>query len=371
MFNLFVQVVVSIFNLEKEKLSHSTYLTSLEYEYIDTCIKCYKISPQKVFKSTQRISKLCYQLTSWKVFQYFIFVCILLNSLFLGLNWYGQSQVQIDRIEIANKILVGIFTLEIVLKVVAHRLDFFKDGWNLFDLTVVFFGILGYVIELLVGNNYTLAITIIRMFKVTRLFKLVRALKQLHQITMTFIESLGEILNIGSLLFLFLFMFVILAMNLFSRIKLQTYINYDVNFQQFGIALLTLFRASTGEDWNDLMEDLSRQNSIYYRCKREQTFEQIQLEGIQGCGSSLTYAFFTLFQVVMSFIMFNLFTAIILEGFSKELLNETQRLKPETLLQFQLFWQKYDPDATGMIRLDDLEQLILDLTELEMNLQRT
>ena len=47
---------------------------------------------------------------------------------------------------------------------------------------------------------------------------------------MTFIESLGEILNIGSLLFLFLFMFVILAMNLFSRIKLQTYINYDVNF---------------------------------------------------------------------------------------------------------------------------------------------
>ena len=45
MFTLFVQVVISVFNLEKEKLSHSTYLTNLEYEYIDTCIKCYKIGP--------------------------------------------------------------------------------------------------------------------------------------------------------------------------------------------------------------------------------------------------------------------------------------------------------------------------------------
>jgi len=52
MFNLFVQVVISIFNLEKEKLSHSTYLTTLEFEYIDTCIKCYKISPRKLFTAT-------------------------------------------------------------------------------------------------------------------------------------------------------------------------------------------------------------------------------------------------------------------------------------------------------------------------------
>jgi hypothetical protein len=52
MFNLFVYVVVSVFNLEKEKLSHSTYLTNLEYEYIDTCIKCFKISPQKVFSNS-------------------------------------------------------------------------------------------------------------------------------------------------------------------------------------------------------------------------------------------------------------------------------------------------------------------------------
>ena len=87
-------------------------------------------------------------------------------------------------------------------------------------------------------------------------------------------------MNIGSLLFLFLFMFVILAMNLFSQIKLQTFLNYNVNFQGFGISFLTLFRASTGEDWTNLMADLSRQNSIDYRCQTQQTFEQVRLHGI-------------------------------------------------------------------------------------------
>lgn len=50
MFNLFIGVVVNTFNKEKEKISHNAYLTSLEFEYIETCIKCLKIKPLKVFR---------------------------------------------------------------------------------------------------------------------------------------------------------------------------------------------------------------------------------------------------------------------------------------------------------------------------------
>jgi hypothetical protein len=163
-----------------------------------------------------------------------------------------------NNIELVNKVLIGIFSVEVLLNITAHRRDFFRDGWLLLDFAVVCFGILGYVIQALGGQNVILALTVIRLFKVTRLFKLVKALSTLKQITMTFFESFGEILNIGSLLFLFLFMFVILAMNLFAPIKLQTYLNDDVNFQRFGVAFLSLFRASTGEDWTNLMADLSR-----------------------------------------------------------------------------------------------------------------
>lgn len=50
MFNLFIGVVVNTFNKEKEKISQNAYLTSLEFEYIETCIKCLKIKPLKVFR---------------------------------------------------------------------------------------------------------------------------------------------------------------------------------------------------------------------------------------------------------------------------------------------------------------------------------
>lgn len=43
--NMFVGVVISTFNIEKEKLSHNTHLTKLESEYIDICLLCYKAKP--------------------------------------------------------------------------------------------------------------------------------------------------------------------------------------------------------------------------------------------------------------------------------------------------------------------------------------
>lgn len=50
--------------------------------------------------------------------------------------------------------------------------------------------------------------------------------------------------------------------------------------------------------------------------------------------------------------MLNLFSAIILEGFGRELLDEQQKIRNETLEAFRSFWKKYDPGATGMIAVD-------------------
>ena len=98
--------------------------------------------------------------------------------------------------------------------------DYFDDNWNVVDFLIVLLGLLGYVLEFSVGQNYTLSMTVVRAFRVVRLIKLVRRLKELRRICMTFIEALPEILNIGSLLFLFLFIFVILGTNLFATVKL-------------------------------------------------------------------------------------------------------------------------------------------------------
>lgn len=156
----------------------------------------------------------------------------------------------------------GIYTLEFLLKVTAFGFLYFQDGWNLLDFCIVLFALVGYLVEFIVGENYTVALTAIRAFRVTRILKLVRSFKELQRISSTFIQSMPEILNVGSLLFLFLFMFVILSMNLFANVELQASLNERSNFQRFGAAFLCLFISSTGENWPMLMADLARQRGI-------------------------------------------------------------------------------------------------------------
>jgi hypothetical protein len=176
----------------------------------------------------------------------------------LGCTWYGMSTATNTHIDYVNISLICVYSLEVALKFCAHGKSYFKEGWNVLDFVIVVFGVIGYVMQYVSGTNYTLSLTVIRAFKVSSLLKMIRQLKRLKQMCMTFIDSLGEIMNIGFLLCLFLFMFVILAINLFSGVKFQTFLNKDVNFRSFGVAFLSMFRACTGEDFADLMADLAR-----------------------------------------------------------------------------------------------------------------
>ena len=122
-------------------------------------------------------------------------------------------------------------------------------------------------------------------------------------------------INVGALLVLFLFVFSILGVTLFAEVKLQETMDRHANFQNFGLALLTLFRVATGEGWVDIMFDAARQPSTIFSCIAEQTYESKQEIGIQGCGSRTAYFYFVSFFLIVSLVFLNLFIAIILEGF--------------------------------------------------------
>ena len=81
----------------------------------------------------------------------------------------------------------------------------------------------------------------------------------------TFIAAIPEMANVAGLLFLGLYIYAILGVFLFAETKLSN-ANYHANFRNFGYALLTLFRMSTGENWNDIMADAARTRSIEFDC---------------------------------------------------------------------------------------------------------
>ena len=56
--------------------------------------------------------------------------------------------------------------------------------------------------------------------------------------------------------------------------------NQHANFQHFGIALLTLFRITTGEGWQEIMYDCARQRGVMFQCIEDQSYESRQKDGI-------------------------------------------------------------------------------------------
>ena len=85
------------------------------------------------------------------------------------------------------------------------------------------------------------------------------AKKRLLVISQTLIDSAPVLANFGLLLLLFLFMFAVLGMHNFAKIDLQDVpgldreMGYHSNFQNFPNSFFTLFRCSTGENWNSIM----------------------------------------------------------------------------------------------------------------------
>lgn len=71
---------------------------------------------------------------------------------------------------------------------------------------------------------------------------------------------------------------------------------------------------------------------------------------------------------MVSLVFLNLFIAIILEGFAASSQEQKIRVGEECFEAFSRAWMKYDPLATEMIDVENLEHLILDLMVEELRI---
>ena len=199
-----------------------------------------------------------------QAFEIFIFACICINTVVLALSWYGMDQQIIDVLEILNYIFTFIYSIEMVIKMIAFGKGYFEDSWCIFDFIIVLSAWIGMI--LFKGFNIDVGSisTIIRSFRIARVLKLIKSAKNLQQIFKTFMLAIPELMNVGALLILFLFLFSVLGVSLFAEVKLQEVMNRHANFENFGRAILTLLRVSTGEGWVGIMQDAARSPSLLF-----------------------------------------------------------------------------------------------------------
>ena len=209
-------------------------------------------------ESGNKCRNICNKVAESEAFHAFIFTSIVLNSICLSITWYTEPEELVIVMEWVNIVFTLIYTVECVIKIIAYKMKYFHDGWNVFDFMIVVFAYVGLLSFHIFNINYSVLTTIVRAFRILRVLKLIHQAKNLQKILNTFLLAIPELMNVGALLFLFLVLFAVLGVFLFSGVKLQDNLDEHANFQHFGQACLTLFRIISGENWQSIMYDCAR-----------------------------------------------------------------------------------------------------------------
>ena len=128
------------------------------------------------------------------------------------------------------------------------------------------------------------------------------------------INSVTDILpkcgNILKLVCVVLILYASLGMQIFKHVRADgTVDNYNLGFNDFITALLTLVRVSVSESWFSVVSAFSRGSSGHYECHHISSDEQAERYAQLGCGSWLAYPYFLSFHIVMVLLILNLLIA--------------------------------------------------------------
>lgn len=211
-----------------------------------------------------KIKKIASLIAYNKGFELFITGIIILNSVLIGVETYTDNLT----VKMIQQGILYIFTFEILMRFIAARSikEFFCDGWNVFDLTLV---LIGYIPETLFASASMM--TALRVLRVFRILRLLRTSKEIKLIVTVLVKSMTSMFYNLILFLIFVYLYAIAGVSMFrlpdpttlEGEQLATYekfmevapnapSNSPDPFGDLGEAIFTLFRELTGEDWTDL-----------------------------------------------------------------------------------------------------------------------
>ncbi|NWI12602.1 SCN5A protein, partial [Crypturellus soui] len=239
-----------------------------------------------------------------------ITVCIVMNTLFMALEHNNMSDNFKSMLNIGNLIFTGIFTAEMILKIIA--LDpyyYFQQPWNIFDCVIVTLSL----IELSLPKHKSKKerrkggmVTVLRSFRLLRVFKLAKSWPTLNTLIKIIGNSMGALSNLTFVLAIIVFIFAIVGVQLFG-------IRYGKNcdkiakngkprwhMMDFFHSFLVIFRILCGE-WIETMWDC-----------------------MVVAEKPLCLLVFLLVMVIGNLVVLNLFIALLLNSFSTDSLQTTE-----------------------------------------------
>ncbi|XP_066996688.2 muscle calcium channel subunit alpha-1 isoform X2 [Anabrus simplex] len=345
MVNIFVGFVIVTFQNEGEQEYKNCELDKNQRNCIEFALKA---KPVRRYIPKHRLQYKVWWFVTSQPFEYTIFILIMINTITLAMKFHNQPKAYTDVLNVLNIIFTSVFAMEFVFKLAAFRFkNYFGDAWNVFDFIIV----LGSFIDIVYDEpgSGMISINFFRLFRVMRLVKLLSRGEGIRTLLWTFIKSFQALPYVALLIVMLFFIYAVIGMQLFGKIALDedSAIHRNNNFQTFPQAVLVLFRSATGEAWQEIM--LACISNVACDPKSDE-------EG-DVCGSDIAFIYFISFYVLCSFLIINLFVAVIMDNFDY-LTRDWSILGPHHLDEFIRLWSEYDPDAKGRIKHLDVVTLL-------------
>lgn len=166
-------------------------------------------------------------------FDLFIMSIILIDAVVLGLLTSELLTYSQERgLFLLDRLFMGIFIVEMILKVYAGGRGFFKSGWNVFD----------FVIVAVSSVPFASTFIVLRTFRLFRLLKYIHHFSKMHDIIMTFVRLLPTFLSFVAIFGVFLYVFAVIAVSLYG--------NLFSEFSSIGSAMLVSLQTFALDGWS-------------------------------------------------------------------------------------------------------------------------
>uniref|UniRef100_A0A4W3GQH4 Voltage-dependent R-type calcium channel subunit alpha n=1 Tax=Callorhinchus milii TaxID=7868 RepID=A0A4W3GQH4_CALMI len=340
--NIFVALIIITFQEQGDKMLEESCLEKNERACIDFAI-CAKPLTRYMPQNRQSFQYRVWHFVVSPSFENTILVMIALNTVVLMMKYNSPSPTYESALKYLNIAFTILFTMECILKIIAFGfLNYFRDSWNVFDFVTV----VGSVTEIIVTECNFVNLSFLKLFRAARLIKLLRQGYTIRILLWTFVQSFKALPYVCLLIAMLFFIYAIIGMQVFGNIGQDdsTPINRHNNFQTFFNALMLLFRSATGESWQEIM----------LACLSHKLCEGTREA---ACGTDFAYFYFVSFIFLCSFLMLNLFVAVIMDNF-EYLTRDSSILGPHHLEEFVRVWAEYDRAACGRIHYTDMYEML-------------
>ena len=206
-----------------------------------------------------------------------IIALIIANAITLGLETAPAIVARFGGVlAVVDRMVLGIFVAELLVRMFVYRGRFFHDPWRVFDFVIV-------GIALMPASE---AFSILRGLRVLRLLRLISIVPSMRGVVSALLAALPGMASIIALMGLVLYVSAVMATQLFGAVAPEF-------FGGLGASMFTLFQVMTVEGWPDIA---------------------------RGVMAHAPYAwiFFVIYLLIATFMVLNLFIAVVVNAMQSQ-----------------------------------------------------